>query len=678
MLSNNDPRYDRANSLRILALEAIEKAQSGHGGMVLGMAEIATTLWTDHLVMSPEHPDWINRDRFILSNGHGSMLLYSLLHFTGFDLSMDDIKQFRQLHSKTPGHPESHMTQGVEVTTGPLGQGLAMAVGVAISERVMAAKFNTTHDVIDHNTWVFCGDGCLMEGISYEACSLAGTLKLSKLILMYDNNEITIDGKASQSFTEDVRKRFESMNWDVLDVEDGHSFESIEEALAKVHGDRDKPLLINCKTVIGKGLPHQEGNASAHANPVGADNIAKLRADSNLPGDAFEFEQKIYDGWQQRTHKNAYAQWQHLFTQWEQQNPKLSGQLNAISAGKNGGFDEQGLADIQGVIQAHIIKQDGVATRKSFGNILNEILHLPNLMIGSADLGGSTGTLSSNSIPIGPNNSSDNKFAGNYIHFGVREFGMCAVANGMSVSGLRPVVGTFLSFSDYARPAVRMAGIMQTPSLFIFTHDTVALGEDGPTHQPIEHLASLRAIPQLQVWRPADTAETAGALSTILRNNKPACLILSRQNLPAISHRAFENSDDALAKTAEGGYILFDSDTDQSAAKLNLFACGSELSLACEVAEDLKHAGIQIRVISTLCHEALAQAQPKWLTRIVNDDAVNVGLEAGSDYAFNNNTFKLKHIIGIQQFGASAPGDQAMDYFGFSAEKLTERILQLL
>ncbi|HET6720616.1 MAG TPA: transketolase, partial [Rhodocyclaceae bacterium] len=574
-----------ANAIRALAMDAVQQANSGHPGAPMGMADIAEVLWRRHLRHNPANPQWADRDRFVLSNGHGSMLLYSLLHLTGYDVSIADLKNFRQLHSKTPGHPEVGYTPGVETTTGPLGQGVTNAVGMAIAEKVLAAQFNQPgHAIVDHYTYAFLGDGCLMEGISHEACSLAGTLGLGKLIAFYDDNNISIDGRVHGWFTDDTPKRFDSYGWQVIPHVDGHDAAAIEAALKAAHAEKDKPTLICCKTIIGKGSPKKQDTADVHGAPLGAEEITATRAAIGWPHDAFEIPAEIGAAWDRKdAGAKLEADWNARFAAYRTAFPVLAAEFERRMKGE---LPAAWPTVAQGFCVDTATKAENIATRKASQNSIAALAPaLPELLGGSADLAHSNLTLWKGSKGVSADDAN-----GNYLYYGVREFGMTAIANGLALhGGFIPYTATFLVFSDYARNAIRMAALMKQRQVMVYTHDSIGLGEDGPTHQPIEHVASLRLIPNCDVWRPADTLETAVAwIAGIERDSGPTVLALSRQNLAPICARIDP------ASIRKGGYVL----QENANAKLTLIGTGSELKLAFDAAAKLAEEGIAVRVVS--------------------------------------------------------------------------------
>jgi transketolase len=653
-------RRELANAIRFLSADAVEAAKSGHPGMPMGMADIAEVLWNDFLKHSPGNPKWANRDRFVVSNGHGSMLLYSLLHLAGYDLPMEQLKRFRQLHSKTPGHPEAHETPGVETTTGPLGQGLANAVGMALAEKVLARRFNRPgHSVVDHRTYVFLGDGCLMEGISHEACSLAGTMKLGKLIAFWDDNGISIDGEVHGWFTDDTAARFEAYGWQVIRRVDGHDPEEIQQAIRTAQAESERPTLICCRTTIGFGAPTKAGKESCHGAPLGKDEIAGARAALNWPYAPFEIPQDIYAGWRSHDLAAAETQWQSLFDAYAQAHPELAAEFERRMRGEL----PEGFAAAADAYVARL-QADGptVASRKASQMTLEAFGPLlPELIGGSADLAGSNLTLWKGSKDV---NAEDPD--ANYVYYGVREFGMSAIANGLALhGGFLPYDATFLVFSDYSRNALRMAALIPTHTIHVFTHDSIGLGEDGPTHQPIEHLASLRMIPNNQVWRPCDAVESAVSWkAAIERSNGPSCLVFSRQNLQH-QHRTAEQ----VADIARGGYVL--TDPPEARFDLILIATGSEVELAMQAARALEAEGTKVRVVSMPCSNVF-DAQPlEWREGVLPSWCrKRVAIEAGVSDFWRKYVGLDGAVIGIDSFGASAPADQLFKYFGFTVEKV--------
>lgn len=649
-----------ANAIRALSMDAIDKAKSGHPGMPLGMSDIAQVLWNDYLKYNPKNPEWINRDRFVLSNGHGSMLHYSLLHLTGYDLNINEIKNFRQLHSKTPGHPESHLTDGVETTTGPLGQGLANAVGMAIAEKTLASKYNKPDSkIIDHNTYVFTGDGCLMEGISHEVCSLAGTLQLNKLIVFYDDNGISIDGDVEGWFTDDTAKRFESYKWNVIKNVDGHSYKELGDAIENALKSKNKPTLICCKTKIGFGSPNKEGKESSHGAPFGNDETILTKKNIGWNYEPFEIPQNIYDYWDNtKIGLELESKWIGDFDLYRNKYPKEAQELQRRISSE---LPEEWLEKSNAYIKLCNDKQETIATRKASQNCIEAYAKvLPEMLGGSADLGASNLTLWSGSKEI-------KEFTdGNYINYGVREFGMSAIMNGASShKGFIPYGGTFLTFSDYSKNAIRMSAIMGLKNVFIFTHDSIGLGEDGPTHQAIEQTNSLRDIPNNTVIRPCDTLETAFAWKYALENNNgPTCLILSRQNC-----EFQKRTNEQIALINKGAYILKDSDK----LDIILIATGSEVEIAIKAAKELEEKGIGTRVISMLSNEIFDNQSDEYKEEILPSKVSNrISIEAGSTSCWYKYVGLKGKTIGINSFGESAPGGELLKYFGFTSQNIID------
>lgn len=649
-----------ANAIRALSMDAIDKAKSGHPGMPLGMSDIAQVLWNDYLKYNPKNPEWINRDRFVLSNGHGSMLHYSLLHLTGYDLNINEIKNFRQLHSKTPGHPESHLTDGVETTTGPLGQGLANAVGMAIAEKTLASKYNKPDSkIIDHNTYVFTGDGCLMEGISHEVCSLAGTLQLNKLIVFYDDNGISIDGDVEGWFTDDTAKRFESYKWNVIKNVDGHSYKELGDAIENALKSKNKPTLICCKTKIGFGSPNKEGKESSHGAPFGNDETILTKKNIGWDYEPFEIPQNIYDYWDNtKIGLELESKWIGDFDLYRNKYPKEAQELQRRISSE---LPEEWLEKSNAYIKLCNDKQETIATRKASQNCIEAYAKvLPEMLGGSADLGASNLTLWSGSKEI-------KEFTdGNYINYGVREFGMSAIMNGASShKGFIPYGGTFLTFSDYSKNAIRMSAIMGLKNVFIFTHDSIGLGEDGPTHQAIEQTNSLRDIPNNTVIRPCDTLETAFAWKYALENNNgPTCLILSRQNC-----EFQKRTNEQIALINKGAYILKDSNK----LDIILIATGSEVEIAIKAAKELEEKGIGTRVISMLSNEIFDNQSDEYKEEILPSKVSNrISIEAGSTSCWYKYVGLKGKTIGINSFGESAPGGELLKYFGFTSQNIID------
>jgi transketolase len=655
-------RRELANAIRALSMDAVQKANSGHPGAPMGMADIAEVLWNDYLKHNPANPKWVDRDRFVLSNGHGSMLLYSLLHLTGYDLPMAELKQFRQLHSKTPGHPEYGYAPGIETTTGPLGQGLSNAVGMAIAEKVLAAQFNRSgHALVDHFTYVFLGDGCMMEGISHEACSLAGVLNLGKLIAIYDDNGISIDGEVQGWFTDDTPKRFEAYGWHVIQDVDGHDSEKVLTAIDQARRVTDKPSLICCKTIIGWGAPNKQGKEECHGAALGEDEVALVRETIGWEHEPFVIPDEFYAGWDARAKgAEAEAAWNEMFEAYQQAYPELAAEFERRTQGRLPDNWSQVASEY---IETADAKGESIATRKASQKALEGFgRHLPELIGGSADLAGSNLTIWSGSKPIG-----NNSFDGNYIYYGVREFGMSAVMNGIALhGGFIPYGGTFLIFSEYARNALRMAALMKVHSVFVYTHDSIGLGEDGPTHQAVEQLATLRLIPNMSVWRPCDAVESAVAWKhAIERHNGPTSLVFSRQGLP---HQ--ERSSEQIANISRGGYILRDSEAPPDGI---IIATGSEVSVAMQAAEQLTEQGLNVRVVSMPCTDVFeAQDEAYRASVLPRDVTARVAVEAGvTGYWFKYVGFEGK-VVGIDRFGESAPSKEVMKYFGFTAENIAK------
>lgn len=656
-----------ANAIRALSMDAVQKAKSGHPGAPMGMADIAEVLWNDFLKHNPTNPTWYDRDRFILSNGHASMLLYSLLHLSGYDLPMEELKNFRQLHSKTPGHPEIGYTPGVETTTGPLGQGLANAVGLAIAEKTLAAQFNRPgHEIVDHNTYVFMGDGCLMEGISHEVCSLAGTLGLGKLIGFYDHNGISIDGETEGWFTDDTAKRFEAYNWHVVHEIDGHDPQAIKRAIEEAKQVTDKPSLIICRTVIGFGSPNKAGKEESHGAALGEEEVALTRKQLGWNYPAFEIPDEVYKGWDAKAKGlQAEASWKEKFAAYQQAHPELAAEFNRRMGGE---MPENWQQTTQQYIEKLQAEPAKIASRKASQNALNVYGPvLPELLGGSADLAPSNLTIWSGSTSLKEDP------AGNYIHYGVREFGMTAIANGIAHhGGFVPYTATFLMFVEYARNAARMAALMKARQIMVYTHDSIGLGEDGPTHQAVEQLASLRLTPNFSTWRPCDQVETAVAWkAAIERHNGPTALILSRQNLAQI-----ERSPQQLKDVAHGGYILKDAGGKPD---LILIATGSEVEIAVQAAEQLRGDGVAVRVVSLPSTDVFdAQDEAYRESVLPSDVSARVAVEAGiADYWYKYVGLKGA-IVGMTGYGESAPAEKLFPYFGFTVENIVEKARKVL
>ena len=651
-------RRQLANAIRFLAADAVQAANSGHPGMPMGMADIAEVLWNDYYRHSPSNPHWFNRDRFILSNGHGSMLQYALLHLAGYDLPIDELKRFRQLGSRTPGHPENHVTPGVETTTGPLGQGLANAVGFALAEKLLAQRFNRDgHAIVDHRTWVFLGDGCLMEGISHEAASLAGTWGLGKLVAFWDDNKISIDGNTDGWFTDDTPKRFEAYGWNVIRGVDGHDAVEIKTAIETALKSSDKPTLICCRTTIGFGSPAKAGKESSHGAPLGKDEVQATRDALGWAHAPFEIPQDIYAGWRGRDRAGAEAEWNTRFAAYKVAHPEAAAEFERrLSGALPAGFEAAADAFIAR------LQQDGpvIASRKASQNAIEAFAPLlPELVGGSADLAHSNLTLWKGSKSVAGSDPD-----ANYVYYGVREFGMTAIGNGLALhGGFIPYDATFLVFSDYARNAVRMSALMDVRAIHVYTHDSIGLGEDGPTHQPVEHLASLRQIPNNDVWRPCDAVESAVAWkAAIARANGPSCLVFSRQNL---AHQP--RTDAQLADIARGGYVLKDS---VGAPELILIATGSEVGLAMQAAEKL---GDKVRVVSMPSTDVFERQDAAYREAVLPKACrKRVAVEAGVTGFWRQYVGLDGAVVGIDSFGASAPADALFPHFGITVERLIE------
>ena len=653
------------NALRFLSIDAVQKANSGHPGMPMGMAEIATSLWGKHLNHNPLNPHWFDRDRFVLSNGHGSMLLYSLLHLTGYDISIDDLKDFRKLHSKTPGHPEYDIDIGIETTTGPLGQGIANAIGMAVSEKIMAAEFNED-DIkpINHYTYAFLGDGCLMEGISHEACSFAGTHKLGKLICFYDQNGISIDGEIENWFTDDSIKRFDSYGWQTICV-DGHNIEEIDKAIVDAKNETNKPTMIFCKTIIGFGSPNKSGTADVHGAALGEEEVIKTREALNWDHDAFKVPQEAYDFWDStKKGSELNLDWDNLIKTYDEKYPDKSAELKRRIKGDLPD-------DFENSFKTFLSECDKnntpMATRKCSKACLDFFVkELPELIGGSADLTPSNNTFSSSSSTFSNENPS-----GNHINYGVREFGMSAIMNGMVLhGGIKPYGATFLVFTDYARNAVRLSALMGIPSIFVYTHDSVALGEDGPTHQPVEHMVTLRSTPNLNSWRPADLVETAVAWNEAVKSKKtPTCLIFSRQGTSAISR-----TEDQLSLINKGGYLIDESDNSD----ITLIASGSEVQLIIDAAKELKNHSISANVVSMPSLDLFLQQSEEFQSSIINPDKPILVVECSHPNSWYRILNRKDKVIGIESFGESAPGSELLEHFGFNTENVVNSAKSLL
>ena len=661
-------QIELANAIRALAMDAVQAANSGHPGAPMGMADIAEVLWNGIMRHNPANPDWPNRDRFVLSNGHGSMLIYALLHLTGYDLSVEDLKQFRQLHSKTPGHPEYGYTPGVETTTGPLGQGIANAVGMALSEKTLAAQFNRDgHAIVDHHTWVFLGDGCLMEGISHEACSLAGTLGLGKLIAVYDDNGISIDGEVEGWFTDDTPKRFESYGWHVIPGVDGHDPAAVEAALLAAKAETSRPTLVCCKTVIGKGSPNKQGTESCHGAALGEDEIALTREALGWTHAPFEIPDDIRAGWDRRaTGAEQEASWQAGFDAYRKAFPDMADEfLRRLRGELPAQFDEQVDAYIAQCVSAGA----DVASRKASQQALNALGPLlPELLGGSADLAGSNLTLWSGARGVSAEDAS-----GNYVYYGVREFAMAAIMNGVALhGGFIPYGATFLIFMEYARNAVRMSALMGQRVLYVFTHDSIGLGEDGPTHQPVEQLTALRATPNLYTWRPCDGVESAIAWKhAVKREAGPTALIFSRQTLPAQV-----KTDDQVAGVHRGGYVLVREQGDLDAI---LIATGSEVALAVEAAERLQADGRGVRVVSMPCAELFDSQEAGYKETVLPSDVLaRVAVEAGHTDFWYKYVGLDGRVVGMSSFGESAPAAALFQHFGLTADSVVTAVQDVI
>ncbi|WP_347257416.1 transketolase [Methylocaldum sp.] len=671
---NMPSRRELANAIRALSMDAVQKANSGHPGAPMGMADIAEVLWNDYMRHNPANPKWPDRDRFVLSNGHGSMLLYSLLHLTGYDLPIEELKNFRQLHSKTPGHPEYGYAPGVETTTGPLGQGITNAVGMALAERTLAGQFNRPgHKIVDHYTYAFLGDGCLMEGISHEACSLAGSMKLGKLIAFYDDNNISIDGEVRGHgntpgwFMDDTPKRFEAYGWHVIPKVDGHDAEAVKKAIEEARAVTDKPSLICCQTIIGWGSPNKQGKEECHGAALGADEVALVRETIGWPHPAFEIPSEIYEAWDaNEIGAKAESDWNDRFENYRSEYPELAAEFERRMAGElPRDWAEKSEAFIAKVNE----KAETIASRKASQNALNGFGPLlPEIMGGSADLAGSNLTIWS-----GCKNVNAEGYDGNYVYYGVREFGMSAIMNGIALhGGFKPYGGTFLMFSEYARNALRMSALMKAPVIYVYTHDSIGLGEDGPTHQPIEQTATLRMIPNMQVWRPCDSVETAVAWKTAIeRKDGPSCLIFSRQNLPHVSRTPAQI--DAIRR---GGYVVRDSDGTPDAI---IIATGSEVELALKAAEELSGKGKKIRVVSMVSTNVFDGQDAAYRESVLPSAVTKrVVVEAGvSDGWFKYVGLNGK-IVGLDRFGESAPAGLLFKEFGFTVENVVKQVESIL
>ena len=648
------------NALRFLSIDAVQKANSGHPGMPMGMAEIATALWKNHLNHNPLNPHWFNRDRFILSNGHGSMLLYSLLHLTGYEISIDDLKDFRKLKSKTPGHPEYDLDYGVETTTGPLGQGIANAVGMAISEKILAAEFNSDdHSPVNHFTYAFLGDGCLMEGISHEACSFAGTHNLGKLICFYDQNGISIDGEIENWFTDDTVMRFESYGWQTIEV-DGHSIDEIDQAIVSAKNETEKPTMIFCRTTIGFGSPNKSGTSDVHGAPLGEEEIVKTREALGWEYAPFELPKSIYDFWDHKSEGTSINEsWNAGMQAYKSSNPEKYEELNRRIASKMPVDFEEKFSDFLNQCDA---ENSSMATRKASQLCLNFFVkELSELVGGSADLTPSNNTFSKSSSTFSNENPT-----GNHINYGVREFGMSAIMNGMVLhGGIKPYGATFLVFTDYARNAVRLSALMGLPNIFVYTHDSIALGEDGPTHQPVEHLVTLRSTPNLYNWRPADLVETSIAWkNAVISQNSPTCLILSRQNTSAMTREKGQ-----INAIENGGYLI----REEVDATISLIASGSELQLVLDASDALLNDhGIKSNVISMPCLDLFLEQSDDYQSKVIKPELPALVVELSHPNSWYKILNKGDKVLGIESFGESAPANVLLEHFGFTTENVVE------
>ncbi len=659
-------RRELANAIRILSADAVQAAKSGHPGMPMGMADIAQVLWSDYLKHNPKDPKWSDRDRFVVSNGHGSMLLYSLLHLSGYDLPMQEIKNFRQLHSKTPGHPEYGITPGVETTTGPLGQGIANAVGMALAEKNLAQNFNKDgHTIVDHYTYVFTGDGCLMEGISHEACSLAGTLGLGKLIVFYDENGISIDGEIEGWFTDNTPKRFESYQWQVIANVDGHDPDAIKAAIDEARSNTDQPTLICCKTVIGYGSPNKAGKESSHGAPLGDDEITLVRQQLSWQHPPFDIPDEIYAGWSALDKgQRAQNDWQSVFASYRSQFPELAQEFERRTSGQ---LPDDWTNQVAGVISETNDKAQTAATRKASQFALNGFgPFLPEFIGGSADLTGSNHTDWNVCNPISKDDA-----GGNYIYYGVREFGMVAINNGIALhGGFIPYGGTFLMFSEYARNALRMAALMGIQNICVFTHDSIGLGEDGPTHQAVEQAATLRLMPNMSVWRPCDTLESAVAWRyAVERKDGPTSLLFSRQNAQFV-----ERTAEQIANINKGGYVISTGTNSQAV----IIGTGTEVGLALAAQQQLKQQGIEVAVVSMPSTDVFDAQDDAYKASVLPADMPIIAVEAGiADYWIKYTKDKTK-VIGIDGFGESAPGSAVYEYLGITEENVVNTVKQAL
>ena len=660
-------RRQLANAIRALSMDAVQKANSGHPGMPMGMADIAQVLWADHLKHNPANPTWPDRDRFVLSNGHGSMLLYSLLHLTGYPLGIEDLQNFRQFGSHTAGHPEVDPHLGIETTTGPLGQGTANAVGMALAEKILGATFNRPgHEVIDHRTWVFLGDGCMMEGVSHEACALAGTLGLGKLTCFYDDNGISIDGEVHGWFTDDTPKRFEAYGWQVIRDVDGHDPVAVERAIEAAKADTARPTLVCCKTIIGWGSPNKQGTEATHGAALGEAEVAATRKHIDWPHEPFVIPDELKRAWDARERGAMLERdWTGRMEAYRKAHPALAAELERRLAGR---LPEGWKPALAGFVHAAQEKPAAVATRSSSQQVLNVLgAAIPEMLGGSADLTGSNNTNHKGSKAV-----THDDFTGNYLHYGVREFGMTAIMNGVSLhGGFVPYGGTFLVFSDYARNAARMAALMKQRVILVYTHDSIGLGEDGPTHQPVEHVASLRIIPNMRLWRPCDTVETAAAWADALeRRDGPTSLVLSRQALPAMAR-----SDRQVADIARGAYVLVDCEGRPDCV---LIATGSEIGLAADAAKALAESGRKLRVVSMPCTSVFDTQPQQYRDSVLPPGVPRVAIEAGVRDGWWRYVAGNGAVIGMDSFGASAPAKKLFEHFGFTRDNVIKTVEGLL
>ena len=654
-----------SNAIRFLSIDAVQNANSGHPGMPMGMSDIATVLWSNHVCHNPNNPLWFNRDRFVLSNGHGSMLLYSVLHLTGYKLTLDEIKNFRQLHSKTPGHPEYDIDLGIETTTGPLGQGLSNAVGMALAEKHLSARFNKKDlNIVDHYTYAFLGDGCLMEGISHEACSFAGTHKLNKLICFYDQNGISIDGKIDTWLTDDTAKRFEAYYWHVLEI-DGHDFQQINKAIELAKSETSRPTIICCKTKIGFGSPAKEGTSNVHGSPLGDEEILSTRKNLKWEFNKFEVPSSVYKDFDFKVQGQILEDnWQIIVDEYSAKYPDLYKDFKRQVAGQLPKDYERKFTEFLDNIS---VDDEKIATRKASQKCLEFLCEeLPEMIGGSADLTGSNNTMSRSNTEFLRSNPE-----GTHIYYGVREFGMTGITNGMLLhGGIKPYSGTFLVFMDYARNAVRLAALMKIPNIFVYTHDSIGLGEDGPTHQPVEHLVTLRATPNLNNWRPADLTETAIAWDSAIKSKRtPTSLVLSRQGLPPI-----KRTKDQIEAICKGGYLIQSNDN----AKLNLIASGSELNLIIDAEQELRELGLFANIISMPCLDVFKQQSEEYMNSIINQNIPSIFVEALHPDSWASLAKPNDAVIGISSFGESAPGNTLMEHFGFSVSNIIEMARKLI